>query len=146
MADQAVECAGLLAIFRHGRQSARGLLGILGPVARKVDLGALRSSSGAFRIDPEALRVDPGRAGPVYLAKACEEALRARLRGAEPVRRGNGWANWAPKGRSASRGRDVVGLCHRLLMERPTPGVVSGHGKRSTVATASDVKKAYGSA
>jgi hypothetical protein len=48
--------------------NARGALGILDPVvARRVDRRALRSNSGALRVDPEALRVDISCAGPVYL-------------------------------------------------------------------------------
>ena len=50
-------------------------------MACKVGLGALRSGSGAVRVDSETLGVDSIRACPLYLAQDCEEAL---LRGGPP--------------------------------------------------------------
>ena len=53
-------------------------------MACKVGLGALRSGSGAFRVDSETLGVDSIRACPVYLAQDCAEALLRR--GGPPVK------------------------------------------------------------
>jgi len=64
---QAVEYTRLLGFLATGG-NARGMLRILDPMARRVGRGALRSDSGALRGYPEALRVDLGCAGPVYLA------------------------------------------------------------------------------
>ena len=54
------------------------MLRVLDWMACKVGLGALRSGSGAFRVDSETLGVDSIRACPVYLAQDCEEALLRR--------------------------------------------------------------------